>query len=166
MVKATDMALRESPILNSALIDKEVRVFKDINIGIATATEKGLIVPVIQYAETKKLMEIASMTESLFQKARQDKLSLPEISGGTFTVSNLSGYGICFFTLIINPPQNSILGVGKIGEKAVVVKGKIDVRYVLLLSLTFDHRAMDGVPAAQFLQKLKKILQKPSLLLL
>lgn len=166
IIKATISALRDHQILNSALMNGKVKVFKDINMGVAVATERGLIVPVIHRVNSKTLVEIASFVENLSRRARSDELSIEDVIGGTFTISNLGAYGVNIFTPIINPPQCAILGVGRLAEKPVVIEGKIEVRRMLPLSLTFDHRVIDGVPAARFLQSLKEILQNPSVLLI
>jgi len=164
LIKAIVLALRDYPILNSALMNGEIKVFKDINIAVAVATEKGLVVPVVHHAHSKTLVEIASSVQNLSRKARNDELSIKDVTGGTFTISNLGAFGVNIFTPILNPPQCAILGVGQLTDKIAVVGGKMAVRKLLTLSLTFDHRIVDGVPAAQFLRKLKEILEKPSVL--
>lgn len=162
LVKATAKALKEQPILNSRLENEEIKIFEDINIGIAVALEEGLIVPVVRNADNKTLTEIATLTKQLVEKARQNKLSLKEIAGGTFTITNLGMFDIDIFTPIINPPQSAILAVGRIGHRPVVVNGEILVRPIMTLCLSFDHRIIDGAPAAKFLQSLKQILECPT----
>lgn len=164
LIKAIVLALRDYPILNSALMNGEIKVFKDINIAVAVDTERGLIVPVVHHAHSKTIVEIASSVQNLSRKARNDELSIEDVTGGTFTISNLGAFGVNIFTPILNPPQCAILGVGQLADKIVVVGGKMEVRKLLTLSLTFDHRIVDGVRAAQFLGKLKEILEKPSVL--
>ena len=159
LVKAVAKALAEHPIINSTLEKGQIKVFADINIGVAVATEMGLIVPVIHNADGKSLTEIASTLKELVEKAKQSKLAKEELTGGTFTITNLGMYGVDVFTPIINPPETAILGVGRVAEKPVVVEEQIVVRPTMQLSLTFDHRVVDGAPAARFLQKVKQNLE-------
>ena len=165
VAKATAKALVEHPIMNSTLDDEQIKVFHDTNIGVAVATQEGLIVPVIHNTDRKSLEEIASKIKELAEKTRQGKLTKDELSGGTFTITNLGMYGVDTFTPIINPPETAILGVGRLTEKPVVEKGKIVIKPLMNLSLSFDHRVVDGAPAAQFLQKIKEILENPEVLL-
>lgn len=165
VAKAVAKALIEHPIMNSTLEDEQIKVFHDINVGVAVATEKGLIVPVIHNTDRKSLEEIASKLKELAEKARQGKLTKDELTGGTFTITNLGMYGVDTFTPIINPPETAILGVGRLTEKPVVENKKIVIKPLMNLSLSFDHRVVDGAPAAQFLQKIKKILENPEVLL-
>jgi len=165
VAKATAKALVEHPIMNSTLEDEQIKVFHDINIGVAVATEKGLVVPVIHNTDRKSLEEIASELRELAEKARQGKLTKDELSGGTFTITNLGMYGVDTFTPIINPPETAILGVGRLTEKPVVENKKIVIKLLMNLSLSFDHRVVDGAPAAQFLRKIKEILENPKVLL-
>lgn len=162
LIKAVVMALKKYPVLNSTLEKDEIKIFGNVNMGVATSIDEGLIVPVIHKADEKSLIEIAKESRELIEKARKGTLSLKELTGGTFTVTNLGMYGIEIFTPIINPPQSAILGVGKIIEKPVVVQGQIVVRSMMPLSLSFDHRVIDGALAAQFLQELKQILETPN----
>lgn len=165
LVKAVAKALTEHPIINSTLEKEQIKIFADINIGVAVATEMGLIVPVIRDANGKSLTEISSTLKELVEKAKQSKLAKEELTGGTFTITNLGMYGVDVFTPIINPPETAILGVGRVAEKPVVVEEKMVVRPVMQLSLTFDHRVVDGAPAAEFLQKVKQNLESPDALL-
>jgi len=164
LVKAVAKALTEHSIVNSTLDREQIKVFEDINIGVAVATEKGLMVPVIHNANKKSLKEISSMLSDLVEKARVSKLSKEELTGGTFTITNLGMFGVEIFTPIINPPETAILGVGKVIEKPVVVNKEIGVKPMMYLSLSYDHRVIDGAPAAQFLQKIKQYLENPYLL--
>jgi pyruvate dehydrogenase E2 component (dihydrolipoamide acetyltransferase) len=159
LVKAVAKALREQPIMNAMLDGEQIKVFEDVNVGVAVATEKGLIVPVIREADKKSLNEIASALKELVEKAREGKLAKEDLTGGTFTITNLGMYGVDVFIPIINPPETAILGVGKVTEKPVVVNGQIAIKPVMQLSLSFDHRVVDGAPAAQFLQKVKQNLE-------
>jgi len=160
IVGAVSKALRESEAINSTLAGEELRIYEDINIGVAAATENGLIVPVIRNADKKPLHEIDAVLKELTEKARQGKLTKDELSGGTFTVTNLGMYGVDFFASIINPPEAAILGVGRIADRPIVVEGKIAIKPVLVLSLTYDHRIVDGAPAAEFLRKVKQKIEK------
>jgi pyruvate dehydrogenase E2 component (dihydrolipoyllysine-residue acetyltransferase) len=160
IVKAVAKALIEHSLINSTLAGDEIKVFEEVNIGVATTTEHGLIVPVIRNADRKTLQEIDVMIKELAEKARMGKLTKDELSGGTFTITNLGMYGVEFFTPIINPPEAAILGVGAIHEKPVVIDGKVEVKPVLMLSLSYDHRVVDGAPAADFLHKVKEKIEK------
>jgi len=159
IVKAVAKALEKHPIMNSTLEGDKIKILKNINIGVATATEMGLIVPVVKNADKLSLREIAEVTRELVNKAKSGSLTKAEISGGTFTITNLGMYGIDTFTPLINPPECAILGVGRVIEKPVVIDGKIEVKPMMTLSLSFDHRITDGAPAALFLQTLKSILE-------
>jgi len=162
IAKAVAKALVEHPLLNSTLDGNQIRVFEDVNLGVATATEYGLVVPVIHHADKKSLREIDTAIKGLTEKARQGKLSKEELTGGTFTITNLGMYDVEFFTPIINPPEAAILGVGKIMEKPVVINGKIEVKPRIMLSLSYDHRIVDGAPASEFLRKIKEAIEKAS----
>ena len=159
LVKAVALALREHTIINATLDGEQIKVFEDINVGVAVAGEKGLVVPVIRNADQKSLSEIASVLQALVEKARRGVLAKDDVSGGTFTITNLGMYGVDVFIPIINPPETAILGAGRVVEKPVVVNGQVAVRPVMQLSLAYDHRIVDGAPAAQFLQTVKKILE-------
>ncbi|MDH5691325.1 MAG: 2-oxo acid dehydrogenase subunit E2, partial [Candidatus Bathyarchaeota archaeon] len=151
LVKAIAEALREHPLINSTLEGDQIKIFEDVNVGVAVATENGLVVPVIHKADKKSLTEIASIMKELVGKARQGKLSREELTGGTFTVTNLGMYGVDVFIPIINPPEAAILGAGKVTEKPVIVNKEVKPKPVMQLSLSFDYRIVDGAPAAQFL---------------
>jgi pyruvate dehydrogenase E2 component (dihydrolipoamide acetyltransferase) len=159
LVEAVAKALLELPIVNSTLDGNQIKIFEDVNVGLAVATEYGLVVPVIRNADRKSLKEIDTAIMELTEKARQGKLAKEELAGGTFTVSNLGMYGVEFFTPIINPPEAAILGVGGIIEKPVAVDGKVEVKPIMMLSLSYDHRIVDGAPAARFLLKVKEKIE-------
>jgi len=159
LVKATAQALREHPIINSTLEDEQIKIFEDINVGVAVATEKGLVVPVLHNADRMLLSNIASALRLLVEKTREGKLAKEDLTGGTFTITNLGMYGVDVFIPIINPPETAILGIGRIAEKPVLVDNEIKMKSIMQLSLSFDHRVVDGVPAAQFLQKVKHVLE-------
>ena len=156
---AVSRTLREFPDLNARLEEQEIKVLEDIHLGVAVATPEGLIVPVIRHADQRSLGDIAQQSAHLAAKAQARKLALDEVSGGTFTITNLGAYGIEIFTPLVNYPQCAILGVGRVAERPVVVPGRIDVRSMMYVSLSFDHRIIDGAPAALFLQKLKERLE-------
>ncbi|UCG37103.1 MAG: 2-oxo acid dehydrogenase subunit E2 [Candidatus Bathyarchaeota archaeon] len=161
LVKAVAIALEDHPVLNSRLEDEQIVISEDINVGVAVSTQEGLIVPVIRNANTKSVIEIAKATKILTEKARKENLSTEENSGGTFTISNLGMFGIDLFAPIINPPESAILGVGRTIKKPIVLNDKVTTRLMMTLTVVFDHRIMDGAEAAKFLQKLKRILEKP-----
>jgi len=164
LVKATAKALREHSIVNSTFEQNCIKIFEDVNIGVATATPHGLVVPVIRNADAKSLKEIDASIKNLTEKARDGRLAKEEISGSTFTISNLGMFGVEFFTPIINPPEAAILGVGKITETPVATNGKIEIEPIMMLSLSYDHRIIDGAPAAEFLNKIKQLVENPELL--
>lgn len=158
IIQACAHALRQHPRMNAVLEGDMIRVQDHISVGVAVALDEGLIVPVIRNTDKKSLKEIAQEARTLAEKARANKLSLDEVSGGTFTVSNLGMYGVDGFTPILNPPQSGILGVGRIVEKPVIYRGEIAKRAMMVLSLTFDHRVIDGAPAGAFLQTVADLL--------
>ncbi|MHA1271604.1 MAG: 2-oxo acid dehydrogenase subunit E2 [Candidatus Helarchaeota archaeon] len=161
IIKVVIETIKKYPIFNSTLKENEIVIQDSINLGVAVATDRGLIVPVIHNAEMKSIKDISMYVKDLASKARQNKLTLDEITGGTFTVSNLGMFGIEVFTPIINPPESAILGIGKVIDKPFVKNGKIKICPMMILSLTHDHRIMDGVDAAKFLQDVKKLLENP-----
>lgn len=160
VVWAVARALQETPLMNSTLDCDTIKIYKDVNVGVAVASEHGLIVPVIQNANNKTLSEIASIRKELVDLARQNRLSLPDVMNGTFTVTNLGMYNVDVFTPIVFPPQTGILGVGRIRKKPVVEEGEIVAKSTLHLSLSFDHRVIDGVPGAKFLQRIRELLER------
>ena len=154
LVEAVSRLLTEHPLLNATLDGDTIVVSEAVHMGVAVALEDGLIVPVIRNTHCRPLREIAADRAELAAKAQAGTLTLDEVEGGTFTISNLGAFGADSFTPIVNPPQCAILGVGRIVEKPLVVDGEVQVRPVMWLSLTFDHRLVDGAPAARFLQAL------------
>lgn len=168
IVKAVARGLREHPYLNASLSEEGIQLHGEINVGVAVALEgpdgSGLVVPVIRDADRKSLQDVAREARDLTQRARENRLNRDELTGGTFTVSNAGMYGVEVFTPIINWPECAILGVGRIAERAVVRDGQIIARPVMWLSLTFDHRIVDGAPAAQFLDRVRRLLESPYLL--
>jgi pyruvate dehydrogenase E2 component (dihydrolipoamide acetyltransferase) len=162
LVKAVAEALKEHTTINSTLDGEQIKVYEDINVGVAVATEKGLLVPVVHNADRLSLKEISSVVKSLAEKTREGKLTKEDLTGGTFTVTNLGMYGVDFFIPIINPPETAILGVGRVAEKPVVADKTVVVKPVMNLSLAYDHRVVDGAPAAQFLSRVKQLLETTS----
>ena len=158
IVQACAHALRQHPRMNASLEGNTIHVHGDIHVGLAVALDEGLIVPVVRDVDKKSLRDIAAEAKTLAEKARASQLKLEEVSGGTFTVSNLGMYGVDAFTPIINAPQSGILGVGRIVEKPVIYRGEITKRSMMVLSLTFDHRVIDGAPAGAFLQTVADLL--------
>jgi pyruvate/2-oxoglutarate dehydrogenase complex dihydrolipoamide acyltransferase (E2) component len=160
--------LREKPIVNSSIIGKEIKVWDDINIGVAVALEEGLIVPVVRNADRKSLSEISMLTKTLGDKARTGKLSPDEVSSGTFTITNLgaAGAGWRFETAILNPPEAAILGTGGITDRAAVRDGQVVVRPIMTYSFTYDHRVMDGTVAVEFMARVIELLENPAPLIL
>jgi len=157
LIQAVARALLRHPRMNARLVQDAIAIMPQVNVGMAVALEDGLIVPVIVDADRKSLREIAAVTRELGERARTGKLRLEEVSGGTFTITNLGTFGVDAFTPIINTGEAGILGVGRIVEKPVVYRGEIARRSMMTLSLTFDHRLIDGAPAAQFLQTVIEI---------
>jgi pyruvate dehydrogenase E2 component (dihydrolipoamide acetyltransferase) len=164
IAKSVAAALKKHPVVNSTLVDDAIKVFGEVNLGVAVDVEGGLIVPVIRHAEKKSLIEIASVLTEMADKARKRLLSVEDISFGTFTITNLGALGVHTFIPIINPPQAAILGVGMVEQKPAVINGKIEIRSMINLSLVFDHRIIDGAEAARFLQTLKNVMENPSVL--
>lgn len=158
---AVAKALREEPRINCRLDGQGVRVRKEVNLAFAVDLGEGLVAAVIKDADRKSLGDLARAAGDLAERARSGRLTPDDMADGTFTVTNLGGLGVEYFTPIINPPQAGILGVGKILEKPVVLGGGIHIRSMMTLSLVFDHRLIDGAPAAKFLAKVKELLEQP-----
>lgn len=161
IIKAVSMALRKHPVVNSSWMGDFIRTNNHINIGSAVAIEDGLIVPVIKNADQKTLTQIATESKSLTDKARNKKLQPQEFTGNTFTISNLGMMDIDEFTAIINPPDSCILAVGKIAPTPIVENGEMVIRNLLKLTLSCDHRVVDGAVGSSFLQTLKGYLENP-----
>lgn len=164
LVLAIAQLLKDQPIVNSSLIDNEIKLWESINIGVAVALEEGLIVPVVKDADKKSLVEISKTIKSLAQKARDGKLLPDDVTGGTFTLTNIGalGAGYRFETFIINQPESAILGTAGITDRAVARDGKIVIRPILACSLTYDHRVIDGAMAHQFMTSVIQLLEDPS----
>jgi pyruvate dehydrogenase E2 component (dihydrolipoamide acetyltransferase) len=161
-VKAVALTLERMPKVNSTLDGNVIKVWRNINVGVAVALNEGLIVPVIREANRKRLSEIAREIKELAGKARDNKLLPDDISGGTFTVSTLGPYrSVDFFSPIINQPESAILGVGRMADTVVAVDGEPVVHATMGLAVTCDHRVIDGAPAAEFLKILMDYLAEP-----
>ncbi len=165
LVKAVSHALIKFPMLNSTVRGNDIVLRNYVNMGIAVAIDGGLIVPNIKDAQSKSVVEIHAQVAELAGKAKEGKLTHDEYTGGTFTITNLGMYDVDEFTAVINPPEAAILAVGKITDTPVVENGEVVVRPIMTLSLTYDHRIIDGAPAAQFLQYVKTLLQNPYLMM-
>ena len=165
-VKAVAWALKHHPWLNSTLRDEEIHLLPEINVGVAVALEEGLIVPVVHQADCKSVAEIGAEVNDLATRAREGRLTPADVTGGTFTVSNLGPFGIEQFTAIINPPEVAILAIGATRPEPVVdEEGQVVVRPVMRMTLSADHRVVDGATAARFLADLREALEAPTLLL-
>ena len=165
LTKLAAIALLRHREVNAHFADDELRIFPNAHIGLAVATERGLIVPVQREVERKSLVQIAAERKDIVQRTREGKLSQEDLDGGTFTISNLGMYGVEIFTAVLNPPQAAILAVGAIEEKPVVDNGDFVARPLMAMTLTCDHRAVDGAKAAEFLRELKTLLEEPGLAL-
>ncbi|MBN2072509.1 MAG: 2-oxo acid dehydrogenase subunit E2 [Actinobacteria bacterium] len=161
ILKAAALALRENIEVNSSLLDGNYIVYDDVNVGMATAVEEGLIVPTLFSCDKMEIIDIARKRIEFMDKAKNRKLSIEEISGGTFTVTNLGMYGIRNFSAIINPPQAAILAVGEIYSGVAVKNGNIEARSFMDLSVSCDHRIVDGAAGARFLQKIAGLIENP-----
>lgn len=155
------MALRHHPAVNSSWMGDFIRQNHHIHIGSAVAVPEGLIVPVIRFADQKSLAQIATEAKELYNKAKEKKLQPNEFSGNTFTISNLGMMDIEEFTAIINPPDSAILAVGRIKETLVKKGDSIDVTHVMKVTMSCDHRSVDGAVGAAFLQTLKRYIENP-----
>ena len=160
VIRAVTRAIREVPIVNSAWGEQGIIIKKDIHVGIATALEEGLLVPVVRHADRKGLTQLAKEVADLAERARSKKLTPEEVQGGTFTITNHGGFGSLFSTPIIHQPQIAILGVGAIQKRAVAIDEAIAIRPMGYLSLSFDHRVIDGATADQFMAKVRDYLEQ------
>src|SRR5215211_6863325 len=165
LTKVCAAALMRHPQVNAHYAEESVKRFPTANVGMAVATDRGLVVPVIRGAERLSLSEIATARADVVARARDAKLQQQDLEGGTFTVSNLGMYGVDQFVAVLNPPEVAILAVGAIEEKPVLVDGELDFRPLMSLTLTCDHRALDGSVAAEFLGTVRALLEEPGLAL-
>lgn len=164
--RAVILSLQKHQEMNSAYLEDKIHLYKQIHLGMAVALEKGLVVPVIRQAENFSLLELSKKIKEVARKAREVKLSNEELTGSTFTISNLGSYGVEHFTPVLNPPESGILGVGAVYDTPIFKGQKFERRSILPLSLTFDHRVVDGAPAASFLQTVKQYLEEPITMLI
>ncbi|WP_195694487.1 dihydrolipoamide acetyltransferase family protein [Priestia megaterium] len=166
IARAVVLSLQEHKQMNSAYIDNEIQLYNHVHLGMAVALENGLVVPVMQHAEKMSLVELAAEIKTRAADARQGQLSTDRMQGSTFTITNLGAYGVEYFTPVLNPPETGILGVGATEDVPMYKGDELQKRNLLPLSLTFDHRVLDGAPAANFLGTIKQYLEQPILLLL
>lgn len=167
VIRACSLALKEHPKVNSGFnsANQSIVLFKTIDISVAVSLEEGLITPIIRFADYKDVQQISFEMKSLVKKAKEGKLDPSEYKGGSFTVSNLGMYGISDFVAVINPPQSAILAIGAIEEKPKIKEGKVVPAKMMTLTLSCDHRVIDGGVGAQFLKRVQEILENPSILL-
>ena len=167
MIKAVAWALVRNPYINASFNGDSISLWKDVNIGVATAVPHGLVVPVLKGADHLGVGEINVRLTELAERARESKLKIDDVQGGTFTISNLGMFGIRQFRAVINPPESAILAVGSVVRKPIVVgdQDHVEVRPVMSLTLSADHRVIDGIVAARFLSDLVIGLESPSMLL-
>jgi pyruvate dehydrogenase E2 component (dihydrolipoamide acetyltransferase) len=162
LVKLCAVALREHPRVNASWRDGKVLASAGVHVGVAVALEDGLVVPVVHDADDLDLHELAARRKALVEAARSGRLRPEDVSGGTFTVSNLGMYGVDAFAAIVNPPQAAVLAVGQITDRVIPVAGKAEIRPTLVLCLSFDHRVVDGARGAQFLDTLAGLMEEPA----
>jgi pyruvate dehydrogenase E2 component (dihydrolipoamide acetyltransferase) len=161
LVKILASALKAFPIINSTIVGDEIICWGEYHIGVAVALEGGLVVPVVRNVDKKSLVAVSREIRKLARKARENALQPEHYQGGTFTLSSGGNVAVDFMTPIINPPENAILGIGRIGPKPAVHQNRLAIRTMTHLCLTHDHRVIDGVPAAGFLGRLKEIIENP-----
>ena len=166
VVKACALALREFPRANGAYRDGRFELYGRVNVGVAVAAEDALVVPTVFDADVRSLAEIAATTRALAERVRSEQITPPELSGGTFTVSNLGMFGVTRFTAVINPPQAAILAVGAMAPRAVVWDDAVVARHAMDVTLACDHRILYGADAARFLARIRELLERPVALLL
>ncbi len=165
LVRICAQALREHTRANASIVGEEIHLHDVVHVGLAMESGTDLVVANVKHADRKTLVEIANDIHSLVVRARSDGLGLDDITGGTFTITNLGAYGVDAFTPVLNPPEAAILGVGALREKAVADDGQVVAQLSMTLSLTFDHRVLDGAPAARFLARIRELIEQPYLLL-
>ncbi len=165
IILATSRALKHHPILNSTLVGEEILLHDSVHMGFAVALSEGLIVPVLRDTDKKGLFEIANEARELARKAREGTLTIDEVTGGTFTISNMSMFQVDGVTPILKSPETGILGIGRVKAKPAVCNGEISIRSMMFLNLTFDHQIVDGAPAAEFLQTVARYLENPYLIM-
>jgi 2-oxoglutarate dehydrogenase E2 component (dihydrolipoamide succinyltransferase) len=166
VARAAIAALKEFPEVNASIEGDTIVYHRFWHLGIAVHTEAGLMVPIIRHADRKSMVEIAKAIDDLATRARDRKLELDEIQGGTFTLTNAGGFGALLTTPIINQPEVAILGIHKIDERPVARDGQVVIRPMMWLALSYDHRLVDGTPAVKFLRRVCELLESPERLLL
>lgn len=165
-IKAASYALVDQPIVNAVIDEAEIVYRHYIDISIAVATPKGLVVPVLRNVESMNFADIEKGVAELGVKARDNKLAIEDMDGGTFTISNGGVFGSLYGTPIINPPQSAILGIHAIVDRPVAINGKVEIRPMMTLALTYDHRLIDGREAVLFLKKIKQTVEDPRIILM
>ncbi|MEC8426291.1 MAG: 2-oxo acid dehydrogenase subunit E2, partial [Pseudomonadota bacterium] len=166
LIKITSMAMLHTPEVNASWEGDQIYSYNSTDIGIAVAIDNGLITPIIRNVENKGLLKISNEISDLISRAREKKLSPSEYQGGTISISNLGSYGIKSFTSIINPPQASILSIGSSRKVPVVIDDAVDIDELISITLTADHRLIDGAVGAKFLAYMKRLIENPNLMLL
>ena len=164
-MKLVAAALRNNPRLNAMWHNNTIVLNEKINLGLAVAVAEGLLVPVIKDVDQKGVLQLAEETRTLVERARNGQCTPDELGGGTFTLTNLGMFGVDAFTPLINLPECAILGVGRIKRQPAIMGDKVVGRQMVWLSLTFDHRLVDGGPAARFLQRVMQLVEGPHLLI-
>jgi pyruvate/2-oxoglutarate dehydrogenase complex dihydrolipoamide acyltransferase (E2) component len=165
LVKVIAQALKQHPLVNASVEGEVIKVWRQVHVGVAMDLGKGLIVPKVRNAETKSIREISADLDRLVEAAKAGSLGLDDLTLGTFTLTNLGAWDIDDFTPIVNHPESAILGVGRIVEKPVARNGQVVIEPRLALSLSFDHRIIDGAPGAAFLKTIKEMIEEPELML-
>jgi pyruvate/2-oxoglutarate dehydrogenase complex dihydrolipoamide acyltransferase (E2) component len=163
LIKLVAQAISEHPYINVSLLPEGLQHHNQVNVGLAVDTPRGLMVPVVRDADHKNFECIQQDLDAIIQRTLAGTATWDDVTGGTFTITNLGAFEIDAFTPLINPPESAILGIGRIHEKPVVVDGQIVVREMMSLSISFDHRLVDGAPAARFLQRVKQFIEQPFL---
>jgi pyruvate dehydrogenase E2 component (dihydrolipoamide acetyltransferase) len=166
LIRAVSLSLKETPQLNASFQDDEIRYFEPVNIGFVIGLSEGMLVPVIHHADRKNLFQLAGETSRLIEKAKVGTLGMNDLAGGTFTISNLGMYGLDQFTAVINPPQAGTLAIGAVRELPANWEGQIQLRSLMTATLSTDHRVVDGITAAKFMQTFKELLEDPFILFL
>jgi 2-oxoglutarate dehydrogenase E2 component (dihydrolipoamide succinyltransferase) len=165
VVRAAVEALKGARLLNGSLEGDEIVLHGHVNVDVSVSTPRGLVVPVVHQAEAKGIRELSSEMAELARRTRENQLSLSEVSGATFTVTNSGVFGSLFFAPRVNPPQSAVLGIGKVMPRPVVREDQIAIREVMIASVSYDHRVIDGETAVRFLQTVKGLLETPERLL-
>jgi pyruvate dehydrogenase E2 component (dihydrolipoamide acetyltransferase) len=164
LISIVALQLRQYPYLNATIDGERIGLSQEIDVAVAVDTDRGLLAPVLRNADQKGLLQLAHEREELVRRTRDGAIASEELSGGSFTITNMGNLGVDAFTPIINPPQSAILGVGRIRPGPAVHEGELCVRQLVYLSLTFDHRVVDGAPAARFLRDVVRLIEKPHLI--